>query len=431
MNKITSKTKIVLLITTLLTVFSFISIASIVFLYHESWLLNARDNLDHELEEMIHGGAAKIEEEIREYSRPGATGHLFWSQNGKVIVRLGAFTKMAKPASDIIEIYAADGSESYVMTDITFSKHGLIGYGVDVTDSIQRERYLITVGSILFLIMVLIAGFASYWGGSLILRPLEGITWRSSKWDIDNLEPRLQVPDSPKNDVIYRLATNLNRMLDALQLGAERIRSFNRDIAHELRNALSVISSDLQLAIKKEDWQGVKSAEKETEKMIDLTHKMLFVSQGNINLITEMINAPRLQKMIGSALRKSESLHSQKKIESQVKVDEDALIQADETLLSDLIANLCENAYKHNIMAGHVYVHISNKELLVQNSTVNTLSKKDVAKIFSPFARMSHEQPGHGLGLSIVQKIADLHGWKIKTEPGDHSLSIKVSFTGK
>ena len=106
----------------------------------------------------------------------------------------------------------------------------------------------------------------------------------------------------------------------------------------------------------------------------------------------------------------------------------------DVTLVERLVANLVDNAVTHNVEGGWLTVHTSVKEgqarLLVANSGP-VIASGELDRLLRPFERLGSDRTGQraGLGLAIVQAIAEVHGavLTLRPPPGG-GLEVDVSF---
>jgi signal transduction histidine kinase len=115
---------------------------------------------------------------------------------------------------------------------------------------------------------------------------------------------------------------------------------------------------------------------------------------------------------------------------------EPAVTAGDTTLLERLAANLVSNAVRHNIPRGRIEVSTRTDARRAVLSVANTgrlVPDREVTRLFQPFERLA-SQPrrcadGIGLGLAIVQSIADAHDATITAHaPTAGGLEIEVSF---
>jgi len=108
----------------------------------------------------------------------------------------------------------------------------------------------------------------------------------------------------------------------------------------------------------------------------------------------------------------------------------------DPRLLERLIANLIDNAIRHNIHGGHVEITTETRDrhafMLIAN-TGPTVPPEEIQRLFQPFQRLggarTRHDSGHGLGLSVVQAIATAHRAELgATARAEGGTIIEVSF---
>jgi signal transduction histidine kinase len=107
-------------------------------------------------------------------------------------------------------------------------------------------------------------------------------------------------------------------------------------------------------------------------------------------------------------------------------------IRGDARLAERMVANLVDNALRHNVDAGVVEVRTGSGTLSVVN-TGPLIPTADVARLFQPFQRLATARAGHdeglGLGLSIVRAVTDAHGATVAALPRPTGgLEITVTF---
>ena len=108
----------------------------------------------------------------------------------------------------------------------------------------------------------------------------------------------------------------------------------------------------------------------------------------------------------------------------------------DPRLLERLIANLIDNAIRHNTPGGHVEIATGTRDRHAFVSIANTgptIPPEQIERLFQPFQRLgaarTRHNNGHGLGLSIVQAIANAHGAELSARARpEGGLTIEVSF---
>ena len=105
-------------------------------------------------------------------------------------------------------------------------------------------------------------------------------------------------------------------------------------------------------------------------------------------------------------------------------------------LAERLAANLVDNALRHNVARGQVAVTTATRDSRAVLAVANTgpaVSATAMGRLFQPFQRLGTDRTnrgeGLGLGLSIVQAIADAHGASITARPQpEGGLVVEVTF---
>jgi signal transduction histidine kinase len=117
-------------------------------------------------------------------------------------------------------------------------------------------------------------------------------------------------------------------------------------------------------------------------------------------------------------------------------ITQPAALHGDPLLVGRLVANLVDNAVRHNIPGGSVQVTTGTSQgraALSVASTGPVIPPAEVDRLFQPFQRLNgrraHHENGHGLGLSIVRAIASAHGATIDAHANhDGGLTITITF---
>ena len=209
------------------------------------------------------------------------------------------------------------------------------------------------------------------------------------------------------------------RVLQPLEDSYRAQRQFVANASHELRapltrlRALSEValaSPEANIASLRRAHERVLASEQDLERLID----------GLLALTRDQAGLERRERLDLAALSSHVILaHDSQLADLDLDVRamlEPAPIAGDARLLERLIANLIDNAIRHNTPAGHVEIATGTRDRHLFVSIANsgpTIPPEEIGRLFQPFQRLGAERTGHntghGLGLSIVQAIAKAH----------------------
>jgi signal transduction histidine kinase len=231
-----------------------------------------------------------------------------------------------------------------------------------------------------------------------------------------------QIDEGDGNNEINMIAKNFNAMLRRLNNAFESQKTFVQNASHELRTPLATMLSQTEAALNRNlDTEGYKrvlaSLKEDQTNLIELTNSLLLISQyEKINFLNTW-PAVRIDELlyetIADAKRLFEKIDITLNFETIPEKDTDLLIYANDTLLKSAFRNLIKNAYFYSdnqkvtiaitIIKPYIKVTFSNSG--------NQLSDNEIEKITMPFFRGKNAsaKKGYGLGLSIVNRIIELH----------------------
>jgi signal transduction histidine kinase len=289
------------------------------------------------------------------------------------------------------------------------------GSGQAVRDSAVNN--LLGTSLVTLAVLVPTAAFGSWLLVRRTLRPVTAITAAARRASEHRLDERLAL--SGPRDEITELAGTFNEMLARLEHAFDAQRRFVANASHELRTPLTVARTaidvtmakpertDEQLAQLAADVHGaVDRAERLVDGLLTLTRSQHLVHAAEpVDLATASQDA--LDTLASEITAAALTVHT---------VLNPAPTTGDPTLLDRLVANLIENAVRHNEPSGWLSVHTGLDGTGARLEVINTGPAVDpahVAELFEPFQRAGGRarstEHGLGLGLSIVRAVADAH----------------------
>jgi signal transduction histidine kinase len=294
----------------------------------------------------------------------------------------------------------------------------------ELNEEIWELVFGISAG-LIFSILILVA-ISRYLAGK-ILHPIGEMKDLAQDISEKNLDQR--IPSGEGRDEFSELARTINRMLDRLQYSFIRQKDFLFDTSHELKTPLTTI----RLAVDEictSDQEGLSSPLR--DKFLRLNDQVLRMER----LVKDLLNLSSLEAATGldrkpveitallsSLAEEYRFLTDAHDITMDVRLPEQLVIQGDEVKLHCAFSNILNNAVKYNVEGGRIelkgYQSATEQTVSVTN-TGPGVSEAEIPRVFDQFYRCeksrSIEHGGSGLGLTIVKKIVELHGGKVKFE---------------
>lgn len=278
-----------------------------------------------------------------------------------------------------------------------------------------------------------VAVLAAWWLAGRVLRPLRAITTTAQEISATNLGRRLSL-DGP-DDELTELGRTLDNLFARLQASFDSQRQFVANASHELRTPLAGQRTLLQVALADPDadTHALRSTCEEAlqlssqqERLIDAL-LTLATSERGVESWQPFDLAQLTQGIIDGLQHDGVQIHA--KLES-------AAATGDPDLVGSMIANLLDNAIRHNIAGGTVEIStIATAEgaRLSVSNTGTVVPPAEVDRLFKPFQRLGDQRvgpaDGHGLGLAIVKAIATAHDATLTARPGRQGgLDVGVTF---
>lgn len=266
------------------------------------------------------------------------------------------------------------------------------------------------------------------------LQPIAHINRQVQTITARNLKQRLD--EGQRQDEIDQLAINFNNVLGRLEQAFEQQRIFVSHASHELRTPLTALKSEIQLALRRPlngpEYEVVlRNLMSDTDRLISLSNSLLWLARTLESLQQVHLEPLRIDEVIFAARDELQSAHPDYQVQIDYdnlpEAETDTLVRGNDALLRRVVLNLLDNACKYS--ASHqAWVRIgTNPEtcrVTVRDEGIG-ITADEQTRIFEPFYRAGGAQAyeGFGVGLSICQRIVDLHQGTITvaSEPGQGS----------
>jgi two-component system OmpR family sensor kinase len=264
--------------------------------------------------------------------------------------------------------------------------------------------------------VLLLASLAAYVVAAAALRPVEAMSRTAAEISLRNTLERLPVPDT--RDEIAKLGRRLNEMLARIEAAFAHERRFLADASHELRTPLTILKSELELALRRprprEELEEVlRIALEETDRLAQLADDLLVVARADHGALPMRLSPSPAEEILRGVAERFDERARQTGRRIVAQAPEGLEVVCDPIRVGQALANLVDNALRYGdgevtLAAldtdGRVEFHVSDSG--------RGFSPSFLARAFERFSR-GHEGrsgSGSGLGLSIVEAIAQAHG---------------------
>jgi len=296
-------------------------------------------------------------------------------------------------------------------------------YVVEVSapvDAIEAELAVVRRVILVALPLILLAaGIGGYWLATRGLRPLERVAGQARRITETNLETRLEIAGAAEE--VTALVASFNELLSRLDQSFATMRRFVADASHELRTPVAIIRGEADVALSQErgateyrESLGIILDEsRRVSRLIDDLLNLARADSGRVMLHTQGFY---LNELVAECCRAVQGLASARTVQLECAACGDLQFTGDEELLRRLTLNLLENAIRYTPAGGKVSASVQREDggvRLVVADTGIGIAAGDRSRVFERFYRAgearSRKDGGFGLGLAIVQWIAESH----------------------
>ncbi len=312
-------------------------------------------------------------------------------------------------------VYTFKGKQ-YIITAAALDQ-----YGYNKLENLLQNSLVIFIISLAFIYLL------SHFFTNKALNPVREMTDKARLISATNLDLRLS--SGTDGDELAELANTFNEMLMRLEKSFDAQKHFVSNISHELRTPLSAIIAELELALAKENTnegyqKAIAYALTDTQKLVRLSNSLLDLAKASYDPSEIAFKAVRIDEVLLDAMQQVQQANRTYKVdihfENDFEEDEQICVNGNTYLLKVAFANLIENGCKFSTNL-HSRVTISFKPRTIALTFVDHgigIPSDEVAHIFTPFYRGQNSEfsYGHGIGLSLTQKIIVLHKGSIRVD---------------
>jgi two-component system, OmpR family, sensor kinase len=298
----------------------------------------------------------------------------------------------------------------------------------DVEATVDRVRLLLILGVFAGAALALLAGMTI---ARRAMAPIAALTHTAAEI-ARTRDPSRRVPEPLAEDEVAELARTLGGMLrelDAAHAETEatlaRQRQFVADASHELRTPLTSVLANLELlaeSLHGEEADAASSALRSSRRMRRLVADLLLLARTDVGRIVRREPCD-LAQIVVEASAELGPVSSEHEISLEVQP---VTVDVSRDELHRLVLNLIENALRHTPTGTEIRVSSATTpdgqaRLIVEDDGPG-VPERLLSTLFERFVRGAGDRGGSfGLGLAIVQAVAESHGGTVeleKTHPG-------------
>jgi signal transduction histidine kinase len=270
-------------------------------------------------------------------------------------------------------------------------------------------------------------------GREFLLR-IDGVSAAAARIMDGRLGERL--PAIGMGDEFTRLAVNLNAMLDRMQRLMEGIRQVSSDIAHDLRTPLTRLRRRLETAWLSPGEPGraalAREALEQVDEILGTFGALLRIAQVEGGTGRESFRPVDLSTLLENIRQAYEPPAEDAGMALTADIACGIWVAGDAELLTQLISNLVENALSHAYGARRIVLlaqPAGERAVLAVADDGAGAPQSEHLNLLRRFYRLdrSRSTPGAGLGLAMVQAVAQLHAGEVELADNQPGLVVRVT----
>lgn len=307
--------------------------------------------------------------------------------------------------------------------------------GRDVEENaryVRRVTDAIWTGSALVLAFgVLLGGFVS----RRFAQRLDALNTVAREVTAGNLTAR--APRNNSGDELDELSANLNEMLDRIERLTTGLRHAGDSIAHDLRSPLTRLRNRMEDSLREAErgadcQEALQQALDDADGLLNTFGSVLKIARLEAGERREQLSIIDPQQIVEDLAELYEPVAEDSGLSFTSDMEEGLTIRADRGLLSQALANLLDNAIKYAPEGEAIALRLrKSSDGRAEISVTDTgpgIPADARERVKKRFVRLdeSRSAQGSGLGLSLVQAVADIHGAEFTLEDGPGSSTLEA-----
>ncbi|MCB5363326.1 HAMP domain-containing histidine kinase [Pusillimonas sp. CC-YST705] len=301
----------------------------------------------------------------------------------------------------------------------------------DVLPMLERVRVLpLIAGAGLFVVVLLSIATSMRYGARSLAR-IEDIRQALRAYAAGDTASRVLMRHRGR-DELESLALSVNQALERINALMDEVKDVSSYIAHELRTPLTRLHHRLcavqdASGVSEDVGEEVRQAIEEVERIQRMSSAVLRIGAIESRRCPHQFEPVQARALLGDVADYFQPLAELNNVLLSVRAPEPLAVYADKALLMQALSNLVDNALKYACVGGQVelFAEPSGQDWVLlgvadRGPGISPALHDHVQMRFVRLGAQSNRASGYGLGLSLVQAIAKLHGCELKlmSNPG-------------
>lgn len=272
---------------------------------------------------------------------------------------------------------------------------------------------LLCLRDIIFIILSFFISTYYVWNW---LKKLKFLANRTENLNLDNLLDPIEIdPKAPEKDEIKIISKALNKSLKRINSQITSLRDFISNASHELKTPLMMMNTEIDIALKKKDYEKhLINIKNSTKRIADLVDSLSLIAKLEANVKFEKENS-NVYSICENQIDQIIKNYTNKNI--NIECDDISLEKNLHCwLFWIVIKNLIENACKYAWTHADISIKFNESVFIISDNWI-WIKKDDLKHIFERFWQVEKSEKwkhSFWLGLYLVKKIVELHNWEIE-----------------
>lgn len=272
-------------------------------------------------------------------------------------------------------------------------------------------------------LMTLLSTVLGYRLAGQVVRPISRLLVdideraRHARWP-EEITPLFAAGQYPQNE-IGRLALALDAFAERLHGFAQRERHFVGDVSHELRTPIAIIRGAAEVARELPDLPPALRTrldliQRKAARLADLLDALLLLArERELGRSATSDAVCAMAEVLEEAASECQTLIAGKPVTLTCEFTDRPLLPVEKSMAYVVVSNLLRNACTHT-RQGQVRAVLGTGQLSIEDTGIGIPADR-FPSIFNRYVK-SEDSPGVGIGLSIVARMVEVMGWRIRID---------------